>query len=104
MAGLQSKGAEECMIAAWLREVRKAQSVIAIDKNTFLKPICRTRSLLQGDPAAPALFDAILAAPAFEFEKICEANNGGIELNQGSRLSIINLPMFFEIVLEKSCF
>jgi hypothetical protein len=88
IAVLKAKGVAECLIAAWLREVRKSQSVNAIDQNMFSKPISRTRSLLQGDPLAPApaLVDAILDTPAIEFEKICEANGWGINLNQGSRL------------------
>ena len=54
------KGLDEVLILAWLREWRNMKSIFRLDKETTSEEIPRTRSLPQGDPAAPMIFNLIL--------------------------------------------
>ena len=72
-----------------MREVRRGRTVFVLDSNTSSKPIRRTRSLRQGDPAAPDIFNAALDYVADQFVNWCHANGFGIKLNNGIHLSLV---------------
>ena len=60
----KAKGVPRIAIAAWIRELRQASSVFAIKQAVRSDSISRTQSLLQGDSAAPVIFEATLDVPA----------------------------------------
>ena len=52
-------------------------------------PVRRTRSLLQGDPAAPEIFNAALDNPAAEFCRQTRREGWGIHLDCGTLISLV---------------
>ena len=50
----RENGISEILILAWLREWRSMKSIFRLDAETTRGEIERSRSLPQGDPAAPA--------------------------------------------------
>jgi hypothetical protein len=64
---LAIKSVPELVIAAWVRETRKAKSMFKLDDTTTTDPVARTKSLLQGDPRSPNMFNACLDLPAERF-------------------------------------
>ena len=78
----RSRGMEEVLVLAWLREWRRMKSIFRPDAETTSGKVTRARSLPQGDPAAPMLFNLILDTIATRFvefavrSKLGEAANG----------------------------
>ena len=70
----RGQGMDEVLILAWLREWRRMKSVFRLDSETTSAEIQRTRSLPQGDPAAPMLFNLILDTLAGRFAEIAVEN------------------------------
>ncbi len=66
---MRGRGTHEAIINAWLREWRRMKSIFRLDKETASKPVNRTRSVPQGDPAAPMLFNVILDALEERFQR-----------------------------------
>ena len=87
--GLQRQGVPNLLIAGWMREVRRESTVFVLDASSRSEPIRRTRSLRQGDPAAPDIFNAALDCVADEFCKWCRTNGYGIKLNSEMHLSLL---------------
>ena len=56
----RKRGMHEVLIHAWLREWRRMTSVFRLDAETTSDKVTRTRSLPQGDLAAPMIFNVIL--------------------------------------------
>eukprot|EP00973_Karenia_brevis_P092875 12414490-Karenia_brevis.AAC.1 len=77
------------LIAAWIREVRRTTSTVKLDDHVQSPPVHRTRSLLQGDPAAPTLFNATLDQPARLFHAKAQVERWGIEMPDGSFLAFL---------------
>ena len=75
ISALDSKNVPPILSSAWIREIRETSSVFVLDQRLQTKPISRTRSLLQGDPAAPAIVNATLDVPAAEFLQLASVNN-----------------------------
>ena len=65
----RKKGMDEILILAWLREWRRMKSIFRLDAETKSSEVPRTRSLPQGDPAAPMLFNLVLDTLAERFVK-----------------------------------
>ena len=89
IAAMQEKSVPPILIAAWVRELRRSRSIFALDADTRSEPVARTRSLLQGDPAAPALFNIALDHPASKFISLCARRGWGFKLDDGSLVSMI---------------
>ena len=85
---LRRKGIHDIIIAAWLREVRRASSKVKLDAWTTSPELLRTRSLFQGDPAAPVLFNASLDEVVSSFHRRCQFEKWGIEIETGTYLGI----------------
>ena len=60
------------LIAAWLREWQRMRSVMVLDDKTRSASLKRTRSLPQGDPAAPTTFNTTLDQTIRHFINICK--------------------------------
>ncbi len=73
----RSKGMDEVLILAWLREWTRMRSVFRLDTETTSGEVKRTRSLPQGDPAAPMLFNLILDTLATRFVALAVLNKWG---------------------------
>ncbi len=66
---------------AWIREQRRTRVRLKLgDLET--RPVSRTRALLQGDPAAPTLFNRTLDVPLTEFYCWCQMNKHGIPIGE----------------------
>ena len=88
ITGLTMKGVPQILISAWVREVRRFGSVFVLDDDVSSTRVTRTRSLLQGDPAAPSIFNAALDVPASEFCRLAEREKWGYRLDDGSYISL----------------
>ena len=60
LEALIARGVPRPIAAAWIREIRRQSSVFVLNSSTRSRPIQRTRSLVQGDPSAPTLFNTTL--------------------------------------------
>ncbi len=89
--GCLKKKVPKILIAAWLRELVKVKTSVRLDSQTTTEPIRRTRSLVQGDPAAPALFNTALDLPAREFGEIAKDKGWGYRLPDET---FVNLLLF----------
>ena len=89
LAGLDAKGVPKILSAAWLRELGRCGSVFSLSEDIVSKPIRRIRSLLQGDPAAPFLFNVALDIPAAKFCRLADSRGWGYHLDGGFRVSLI---------------
>ena len=89
--GLQKKGVPNVLTAGWLREVRRISSTFVLDSSARPGLIERTRSILQEDPPAPAIFNCALDDLAEKFCRMATFRNWGIKLQGGARLSLVLL-------------
>lgn len=81
---LTLKGVPRPAIAAWVREIRAQKSIFVLDRSVRSEPVSRTRSLVQGDPSAPALFNIVLDVSVCEsFMANARAEGWGIDLGDG---------------------
>jgi hypothetical protein len=87
VVGLRSKSTHGAVIAARLREIRRCSAQIVLDKNSVSSPIQRSRSLMQGDPVAPVLFNATIDVPAGKFLDTAAEKGLGIEVSNTVRIS-----------------
>ncbi len=78
----------EVLVLAWLREWRSMKSIFRLDAETTSEEIERTRSLPQGDPAAPMLFNIILDTLAVRFERMARSNTWGDQLQGGTSVDL----------------
>ncbi len=85
----REKGMDEIFILAWLRERRSMKSIFRLGAETTSEEIERARSLPQGDPAVPMLFNTVLDTLAVRFEKLALTNKWGKQLQDGSWVDII---------------
>ena len=69
------------LTAAWLRELLGMSSVFILSSSSQSEVVRRMRSLVQGDPSAPSLFNLILDGPAFEFEQECRKKGWGFDMD-----------------------
>ena len=86
---LDAKRVPRIITAAWLREFRRSRTLVSLDEDTKTSGIGRTRSLPQGDPAAPALFHCALDIVASEFLSIARQQNRGLPLSHGDNVSLM---------------
>ena len=77
----RSKGMDEVLILAWLREWRRMRSICRLDAETTSGEVKRTRSLPLGDPAAPMLFNLILDTLATGVEALTDLNKHSAWVN-----------------------
>ncbi len=56
----RENGSSKILFLTWLREWRSMKSIFKLDADTKSEEIERSRSLPQGDPAAPCLFNITL--------------------------------------------
>jgi hypothetical protein len=111
LEALLLQGVPGILVSAWIREVRRSKSIFKFGSNTQSKPVRRTRSLLQGDPAAPDLFNSTLDVPASEFLQWCFSHGYGVELESDFLLSLVlyadilwifaTSPSMMQIMTEK---
>ena len=80
---------DEILILAWLREWRRMKSVFRLDTETTSAEVTRTRSLPQGDPAAPMLFNLMLDTLATSFADFAVRRKWGKQLLDGTWVNII---------------
>ena len=81
------KKVPKCLVAAWLRKIRRCKSVFNLNAGVTSAPVVRKRSLLQGDPAASPVFNATLDIPAARFLKLAGHEEWGFRLDDGSYVS-----------------
>ena len=89
LKALVKKGCPKPVAAAWTRENRDTKVRLRLgDLET--RAICRTRALLQGDPAAPNLFNYTLDDPLYKFSHVAKTENGAYQsIIQDSRFTIL---------------
>ena len=58
-AGLK-RGIPKILLAAWFRHIGRMTAKVQLDNQTETRGIRRWRSLIQGDPSAPFLFNVKL--------------------------------------------
>ena len=75
--GLTNKEVPKPIIAAWLREWTQMKSTMRLNQETKSLPLSRGRSLLQGDPMAPAIFVACMDILLERFWEICQERGLG---------------------------
>ena len=85
----RKKGIDEILVLARLREWRSMKSIFRLDAETTSEEIERTRSLPQGDPAAPMLFNIVLDTLAIRFENLARSRKWGKQLQDGSWVDLI---------------
>ena len=86
--GLTKKGVPKPIIAAWLREWSQMKSTMCLNPETKSLPLPRGRSLLQGDPMAPAIFVASMDILLERFQEICKERGLGYD-DQGLWLPVL---------------
>ena len=79
----------DAITAAWLREVRRTSSEIKLDADTVTDGVFRSRSLFQGDPAAPTIFNCCLDSIAGPFHRMCQQKRWGVEVSTDCFFGII---------------
>ena len=85
----RKKGMDDILALAWLREWRSMKSIFRLDSEATSEEIERTRSLPQGCPAAPMLFNIILDALAIGFENLARSRKWGKQLQDGSWVDLV---------------
>eukprot|EP00974_Lingulodinium_polyedra_P116224 11158355-Lingulodinium_polyedra.AAC.1 len=60
MRALRAAGVPKIVASAWLREIRRAKCSVKLPGMEPSRAFHRMRSLLQGDPSAPKLFNIVL--------------------------------------------
>ena len=99
---LTQKGVPRIVIAACVREFRRCRSVCMVSDEVRSQPIARTQSLLQGDPSAPAIFNATLDMAANDFIKLARANKWGFHLDDNSSVSLLLFADHFWLLASSS--
>ena len=89
LKGLCRKGVPPPIVAAWIREMRRCSSVFVLDQDVQSGAVRRTRSLLQGDPAAPETFNSTLDIPASRFCDLAANRKWGVQLDDGTVIALI---------------
>ena len=79
--GCEKAGVHRTLVAAWVRELSNMSSVFRISSLCESTAVRRFRSLVQGDPAAPSLFNLAIDVPATEFIKECTSLNYGYNID-----------------------
>ena len=64
-------------------------STFQLDTSTRSSPVKRTRSLYQGDPAAPQIFNAVLDGIASTFMGLAASHGWGLRIDSDTLLSIV---------------
>ena len=72
-----------------MREWRRCSSLFTCRPEVKSAPISRTRSLLQGDPAATDIFNAVLDEAAVESLVMAQSNKWGYRLDDGKHLPLL---------------
>ncbi len=85
----RKRGMHEVLIHAWLREWRRMTSVFRLDAETTSGEITRTRSVPQGDPAAPMNFNLILYTIADKLIETVVRKGWGMRLQDKSWVNLI---------------
>ena len=67
ITALRRRNVPDILTAGWIREIRRMKFVFVLGPDIQSGQVVRRRSLLEGDPAAPDLFNATLDVPATEF-------------------------------------
>ena len=78
ISGLRAKGIPKILAAALLRETMYATSTFTVNRGATSDPIRRTRSIMQGGTADPAVFNCALDFIATKFRNKCRNNGGGL--------------------------
>ena len=86
---LLAKKVPRILVAAWVREVRRCKSIFQLESRVASVPVTRSRSLLQGDPAAPSIFNATLDIPASAFLQQASHKGWGCRLDSGTYISLV---------------
>ena len=82
--GLLAKGIPRVLIAALLRETIGTNSTFVVNRSAQSKPITRSRSLIQGGPADPAIFNCALDPAAAKFQRLCLRQKLGLRFGRHS--------------------
>ena len=85
----RERGTHEVLIHAWLREWRRMTIIFRLDTEATSGEVTRTRSLPQGDPAAPMIFNMILDTLAEKFLVTAATKEWGMRLCDNSWVSLI---------------
>jgi hypothetical protein len=86
--GCLKAGVPRIVTAAWLRELAAMRSIFAISSSVQSDPLVRVRSLVQGDPSAPNLFNITIDIPLVKFVDECRGRKWGFEMD-GDIISIV---------------
>ena len=73
---------------SWIRCWRTMKSAFCLSPGCTTRAIRRTRSIPQGDPAGPDLFNVVVDDLAYDFQEMAARRDWGVQLN-GLRVSII---------------
>ena len=65
---LQARAIPDIVVAAFVREVRRKTNVFKMGGGMTEEPVRRTRSLIQGMPSSPKIFNATLDEAAKRFQ------------------------------------
>ena len=72
-----------------MRKIGRSGSTFIVSAHATSAPLRRSRSLLQGDPASPAIFNATLDLPVAEFSKPALSKGWGYRVDDGSHVSLL---------------
>jgi hypothetical protein len=87
------RGVHAVIMAGWIREIRGGSSVVELDTDTRTRPLKRTNSQIQGDPAVPEQFQAAPDGIAWAFMEW--RANKGYSYKMGKVWFLTNLLVFF---------
>ena len=87
--GLKERKVPKFLIAAIMREVMGVVSTFVINQEATSDPIKRSRSLMQGGTADPALFNVALDVVASRFRKLAQRKGWGFKLGDNTCIDII---------------
>ena len=79
--GCDTAGVHRALTAAWIREPAGMEAMFMISARTHSDRIARIRSLIQGDPSAPALFNLAIDVPTVKFEEECKRRKWGFDMD-----------------------
>ena len=95
---LDKRGVSRVLAAAWLWEIRRARCAFALDADTMSLPVSRTRSVFQGDPSTPAIFNATLDEAAGKFKWLTPLPPTLMAVNPRSKKSrVLNPGCYTEV-------
>jgi len=101
---LQLRNVPMCIIASWIREWRRSCSIFKLDCETMSSPIPRRRSIPQGDPSGPKIFNSTLDLAAERFEATAQLKGWGVALEEygkGKRVALIKFADNFWLVSDR---